>query len=102
MPAKYFLDTNILIYTVGNIASKKQIAVNLITAQAVISTQTLTESINVMHKKLGYDYTQIQTIIETFINQMTLHPVTSATIRFALRLAARYEYAYYLKVARNI
>jgi predicted nucleic acid-binding protein len=30
MPDSYFLDTNILIYSVGNVTSKKQIAVDLI------------------------------------------------------------------------
>lgn len=94
MPAKYFLDANILIYTVGNITPKKQRAVNLITSQAIISTQTMTESINVMHRKLGYDYTQIRAIIDTFLDQMTLLPITSETIRSALQLAERYGYAY--------
>jgi predicted nucleic acid-binding protein len=95
MPAKYFLDTNILIYTVGNIIPKKQIAVDLIGACAVISTQTITESVNVMHRKLGYDYAQIRVIIDTLINQMTVQPITSETIRSALRIAERYRYSYY-------
>ena len=95
MPAKYFLDTNILIYTVGNVIPKKKTAVDLIDSQAVISTQNVSESINVMYRKLGYDYAEIRSIIDTFIDQMTVYPVTADTIHSALNIAERYGYSYY-------
>ncbi len=95
MPDKYFLDTNILIYTVGNVTQKKIIAVNLISPQAIISTQIIAESINVMSRKLLYDYKQIRSIIHTFINQMTLHSIIPDTIQSAIDIAERYGYSYY-------
>ena len=95
MPGDYFLDTNVLIYSVGNVVSKKAKAVNLICPRAVISTQNITESINVMHRKLGYDYPQIRTIITTFSSQMTLRIVTREIIRSAINIAERYGYSYY-------
>ena len=95
MPDSYFLDTNVLIYSVSNVTSKKTIAVNLICPRAIISTQNITESINVMYRKLGYDYLQIQTIIKTFMDQMTLRIITQNTIRSALNIAERYGYSYY-------
>lgn len=95
MPDSYFLDTNVLIYSVGNVTSKKTIAVNLICPRAVISTQNITESINVMHRKLGYNYSQIRAIIKTFMDQMTLRIITQNTIRSALNIAERYGYSYY-------
>jgi len=81
MPAaKYFLDTNILIYTVGNVIPQKKIAVDLIGSLAVISTQIVTESINVMYRKLGYDYAEIRSIVDTFIDQMAIYPITTDMI----------------------
>jgi predicted nucleic acid-binding protein len=95
MPDSYFLDTNILIYSVGNVTSKKQIAVDLIVPQAVISTQIITESINVMYRKLHYDYGQIRAITTKFIDQMTLRIITCDTIRSALNITETYGYSYY-------
>jgi predicted nucleic acid-binding protein len=95
MPASYFLDTNILIYTVGNVIPKKTIAVNLICPQAVISTQNISESINIMYRKLGYDYPQIRAIIKAFMDQMTLRIITRETIHSASNIAERYRYSYY-------
>lgn len=95
MSASYFLDTNILIYTVSNVTPKKTVAVDLICPRAVISTQIITESINVMRRKLGYEYPQILAIIRTFMGQMTLRIITRATIRSAINIAERYGYSYY-------
>ncbi len=53
MSGKYFLDTNILIYSIGNIIPEKITSVSLIGENAVISTQILTESANVMRRKLN-------------------------------------------------
>ena len=95
MPGEYFLDTNVLIYSVGNVTSKKTIAVNLICPRADISTQAITESVNVMHRKLGYDYPQIRAIIKTFMDQMTLRIITRGTIRSAINISERYGYSFY-------
>ena len=43
MNDKYFLDTNIIIYSIGNIIPKKKVSVDLIGNNAVISTQIITE-----------------------------------------------------------
>ena len=95
MSAKYFLDTNVLIYTVGNDQSKKKCAIPLLQSPAFISTQVIAESITVMHRKLKYDYPQIQSIVQMFQQHTTLCLLTNTTIQEALRLAQRYGYSYY-------
>jgi len=95
MSGKYFLDTNILIYSIGNIIPKKIISVNLIDKNAVISTQILTESANVMRRKLKYDYSQIRSVTDKFAEKMTLHIITHKTVRTAFDIAEKYGYSYY-------
>ncbi|MDM8523305.1 PIN domain-containing protein [Desulfococcaceae bacterium HSG8] len=95
MRGKYFLDTNILIYTVSNVISKKEIAVGLLSKNAVISTQVISESANVMHRKLNFDYPRIRRITDKFAEENTLRIITHRTIRIALDIAERYGYSYY-------
>ncbi|SLM27462.1 PilT protein domain protein [Desulfamplus magnetovallimortis] len=95
MNDKYFLDTNILIYSIGNIIPKKKIAVNLIGKDAVISTQIITESANVMSRKLKYGYPEIRFITNRFAEEMNLHIITHHTIRIALDIAEKYGFSYY-------
>ncbi len=95
MNDKYFVDTNILIYSIGNIIPKKTISVNLICKNAVISTQIITESANVMSRKLKYGYLEIRTITDKFAEEMNLHIITHHTIRTAFDIAEKYGYSYY-------
>ncbi len=95
MRDNYFLDTNILIYAVGNLAEKKERAIDLICPDAWISPQVLGESITVMSRKLGYTSQQIRAIIEQFLHAMPIEPLTEDTVHAALTLMKRYGYTYY-------
>ncbi|MBF0467543.1 MAG: PIN domain-containing protein [Desulfamplus sp.] len=95
MNDKYFLDTNVLIYSIGNIISKKTIAINLIGKDAVISTQIITESANVMSRKLKYGYPEIRVITNRLTEEMSLHIITHHTIKTALDIAEKYGFSYY-------
>lgn len=95
MSDKYFLDTNILIYSIGNIISKKKISVGLISKNAAITTQIITESANVMHRKLKYDYSDIHSVTDKFVQEMNLYIITHHTIKTAFNIAERYGYSYY-------
>ncbi len=95
MNDKYFLDTNILIYSIGNIIPKKRIAVNMIGKNAVISTQVIAESANVMQRKLKYSYSEIRTVTDRFAEEMNLHIITHRNVRTAFDIAEKYGYSYY-------
>jgi len=95
MSDKYFLDTNILIYTVSNVIFKKNIAVELLGKNPVISTQIISESANVMHRKLNFDYQKIRRITDKFAEKGILRTITHHTIRTTLDVAERYGYSYY-------
>ncbi len=95
MNDKYFLDTNVLIYSVGNIISKKKISVNLIGKNASISTQIITESANVMYRKLKYGFPEIRSITDRFVKEMNLHIITHSTVKSAFNIAEKYGFSYY-------
>ncbi|KHD07488.1 hypothetical protein PN36_00720 [Candidatus Thiomargarita nelsonii] len=92
----FFMDTNVVIYSLSNIVAKKKRAIELLsTKKAVISTQIISESVNVMSRKLKYDYSQIRRLTDKFVEKTTLHPITHDTIRMAFSIAEKYGYAYY-------
>lgn len=54
MTAKSFVDTNVVLYTIGKDARKADIARKLVGAQPAISTQVVNESISVCLRKLSF------------------------------------------------
>ncbi len=95
MSGKYFLDTNILIYSIGNIVPKKRTAVSLIGKYAVISTQIIAESANVMCRRLNCSYSEIRSVTDKFAEKMNLHIITHHIIRTAFDIAEKYGYSYF-------
>lgn len=95
MSAKAFLDTNVLIYSIGNDDAKKAAAIELLTAGALISTQNLNEAANVMRKKLKCNYSTIRRVLDKFVEQSILFTPSYATILSALTLAEHTGYGFY-------
>ena len=50
-----FVDTNIIIYSLSQDEIKQNIAIELLSKQPIVSIQVLSETANVMRKKLGFD-----------------------------------------------
>ncbi|MFP4076516.1 MAG: PIN domain-containing protein [Halochromatium sp.] len=94
MPAS-FLDSNIVLYSLDKNDAKQQKALGLLAADAVISTQVLSEVANVMRRKLGYEVEAIRAVLLRLMRTAQLHPVASSTILLALDVAQRYGFSYY-------
>jgi predicted nucleic acid-binding protein len=95
MKDNYFLDTNVLIYTVTGDDRKKEIAINLLDSTAVISTQVINECINVMSRKLKFDYSQIRLITGRFMQECQVKILSPRTVSLAIDLAEKYRYTYF-------
>ncbi len=54
MTAKCFVDTNIVLYTIGEDKHKTEIARSIIQTQPIISAQVVNESISVCLRKLSF------------------------------------------------
>jgi predicted nucleic acid-binding protein len=95
MRVRYFIDTNVLLYTVSNLPDKKHCALSLLKGHAIISSQVLSESVNVLSRKLKFSYAEIKPIIATFANKLEIYPIEFETVETAMRIAECYKFSYY-------
>ena len=95
MPGE-FIDTNIVIYSLSKDERKQNKALELLANKPVMSVQVLSETANIMKRKLGFDIAAIRIVINR-INQecYTLQPITLATLNTALDIAERYSFSHY-------
>ena len=87
------LDTNILVYCHSNDEQDKQnTATSLLTLYPVISTQVLSEYINVVKRKLELSKEKIMDVCLQNIEMCILRPVTFTTLKYARTLLDRYDF----------
>lgn len=97
MPAKVFLDTNIIIYCYSQSEpDKQQIAIDCLqSGNPWVSTQVLNETINTLKRKFSLDYIQIGAAIEELKQQIQVAMASTSTIQLALAIAQKYQYSYF-------
>ncbi len=89
MPAKRFLDTNILIYAFAAEDAKGEIAERALAAGGSISVQVLNEFANVSRRKLGLEWSEIGKRIELVKSLVETPSPLTADIHDAARDFAR-------------
>jgi predicted nucleic acid-binding protein len=99
MQDKFFIDTNILIYSIiGNIDREKNIKSKQFISEnhesIYISNQVINESINVFIKyKIGNS--EIRDIVDSILESFECLTITYTTSQMALSLRERLNYSYY-------
>ena len=95
MPAK-FVDTNIVIYSLGKNEAKRDVALSILADSPVMSVQVLSETANTMRRKLGFDGEAIRAVIHRLSQTCSrLQPLTLDTLNGALDIAGRYGFSHY-------
>lgn len=90
-----FLDTNILVYAQQQ-GVKAEISQNLIAAGGTISAQVLNELANVLHKKQGKSWHDIELVLDDIDNVLNpALPLTAEINRAALALARAHNLPFY-------
>jgi predicted nucleic acid-binding protein len=90
-----FLDTNILVYA-QQTGTKATISQNLIDQGGIISAQVLNEFANVLRKKQGRSWRDIELVFDDIDNSLDpVLPLTATTSRTALALARDDGFAFY-------
>jgi predicted nucleic acid-binding protein len=93
MNRKIAIDTNIRVYCHSNDEIDKQkMATSLFSFYPVISTQVLSEYINVVRRKLGLSKDKIMDVCLQNIELCTLQPVTIDTLKYARYLLNQYDF----------
>ncbi len=95
MPGE-FIDTNIVIYSLSEDERKQNKALELLANKPIMSVQVLSETANIMRRKLGFDIAAIRAVINR-INQecSLLQPITLVTLNAAFDIAERYSLSHY-------
>ena len=95
MPARVFLDSNVLIYSVGDDQARRQVAEEPIADGAVVSAQVIAETAAVLRRKFGLAPAGVLAILEAVLPRVECRPLDADTVLSALRLAERLGYSHH-------
>lgn len=95
MPAKVFIDTNIVIYALGHSSTKTPRVVPLFAQHPTISTQVLSETANVALRKLALPFAETRKLLTTLASMCRVEMVAPACIHRALDITERYGFSWY-------
>ena len=95
MPGE-FVDTNVVIYSLGQNEVKQDKAIAILADKPVMSVQVLSETANIMRRKLGFDNSAISAVLNR-LDQIciSLQPLTLETLHAGLDIANRYGFSHY-------
>lgn len=92
---KFFVDSNVVLYTLGNDMLKKFVAATLLAARPTLSTQVLAETAHVARRKLGFSIGQVQSALAAFRSDVDVCVITEAVFDDSLSIALQYGYSTY-------
>lgn len=92
---KFFVDSNVVLYALGNDLPKKFIAATLLAARATVSTQVLAETTHVARRKMGFSVEQVQSALASFRSDVEVCVITEAVFDDSLSIGLQYGYSTY-------
>ena len=95
MPGE-FIGTNVVIYSLSQNEFKQDKAIALLASNPVMSVQVLSETANIMRRKLGFDGATIRGVVNRLSQACSsLQPLTLETLNDGLDIAGRYGFSHY-------
>ena len=95
MNDNYFLDSNILIYSQGNDALKRETSLGLLKSNFYISTQVVNEFINARVKKFNDDKANAFKLAFDILELCKLVIIDKETFKSSEEIYIRYGYSFY-------
>ena len=87
------LDSNILIYNHSlDFEDKMLISLNFFNENPFISTQVISEYLNVMRKKFKIEKNELMLLCSSWLEKCTIQPVVLSTIKLAQNLVKNYDF----------
>ena len=90
-----FLDSNVLLYSLSPDERKRNRATSLIAARPVVSVQVLNEFVNVVRKKLKWEFEKIPTFLRPIRKDCTVVALTEETHDLAVQIACDHKFKIY-------
>lgn len=91
MTAKSFLDTNVVLYTIGKDKLKTEIARSLVATAPYVSAQVINEGISVCLRKFGFSREQAYAFADNVMRRTNVLPLDEAVIRKSAEIAIRQQ-----------
>ncbi|MBK9657697.1 MAG: PIN domain-containing protein [Rhodanobacteraceae bacterium] len=95
MGADAFIDSNVVIYLLGNDLEKANRAESLIQAGAICSVQVLNEVANVMRRKLAMNWSDVREVLGLLKQLCKVKSLTVETHQKGIDLAERFSLSMY-------
>lgn len=87
------LDTNVLIYCHSLTCEDKMlIAIDFFNKTPVVSSQVISEYLNVMRNKFGMEKNAIMQLCSSWLKQCDVQPVVQSTVKLAQDLISKYGF----------
>jgi len=87
------LDSNILVYNHSLTCEKKMlIAIELFNENPVVSSQVISEYLNVMRKKFRMEKNALMQLCSLWLEKCSVQPVILSTIKLAQDLVGKYDF----------
>lgn len=90
-----FLDSNVVLYALGDEEPKRSIAIALLARQPTISTQVINECSHVLRRKQALAPDEVARLMEDIVQLTRVADVGLTQIRSAWDIAARFRYGHY-------
>ena len=90
-----FLDSNIVLYSLGNFEEKRRRSIELMSESPVISVQVLNETANILIRKFLVPIHDIEAIMKRIANECSVTLLTENTHFSALTIKERYQFSFY-------
>jgi len=91
MTAKSFLDTNIILYTIGQDKLKTEVARSFVATVPFVSAQVINECVNVCLRKFGFSREQAYAFADNVMRRTNVLPLDEAVIRKSAEIAIRQQ-----------
>jgi predicted nucleic acid-binding protein len=95
MSVETFVDTNVLLYLLSGDAAKADCAERLLEPTPVVSVQVLNELANVMRRKLGMPWPEVDDFLELVCALCRIEALTHETHLLGRQLAKRHQLSVY-------
>jgi predicted nucleic acid-binding protein len=91
--SKIALDSNISIYNHSLTCENKMlIAINFFNENPVVSSQVVSEYLNVMRKKFKMEKNELIQLCSLWLEKCTIQPVILSTVKLAQNLMGKYDF----------
>jgi predicted nucleic acid-binding protein len=95
MAERAFLDSNVLLYAVGDDDARRQVAEALLAQRPWVSAQVLAETSAVLRRKFGREPGVVAKVLEAVLARVHCEPISAETVMSALHWGERLGYSHY-------